>query len=325
MISKEQKVRLSVFLVVSVFLLLALTAIFVIPKLETEGDEYFIDFKNMSVNGVNIGAEVKYQGVNIGQVVRMEVNPKDLSSILLYVKIKVGFNVKVNMKATLQYAGITGLRFVELSGGTTDAKNLPPGGRIPTKKGLGEKAEDIVLNVDSVVEAINDMLNVENREKISLLLKNLENSTAVVSNMLQKREKNLENTIENVDKITRQLHDVTGNLNEFTLYLKEVSETVPVKKLEQISTHTDDLIQSINKRFSDKEMGKLVKDLDTFIETATVSMRKIETRFHDVEGELNMTLTSLRKSLEHISRFTRQLSEDPTVLLRVRADKRRKK
>lgn len=325
MISKEQKVRLSVFLVVSVFLLLVLTAIFVLPKLKTQGDEYFIDFKNMSVNGVSMGADVKYQGVNIGQVSRMEVNPKDLSSILLYVKIKVGFNVKVNMKATLQYAGITGLRFVELSGGTTDAKNLPPGGRIPTKKGLGEKAEDIVLNVDSVVEAINDMLNVENREKISLLLKNLENSTAVVSSMLQKKEKNLEDTIENVDKITRELHETAVNLNRFTLYLNEVSEKVPVEKLEQISNHTDDLIVSINKRLSEKEMGKLLKDLDTFIETATVSIRKIENQFNDVEGELNTTLTSLRESLGNIARFTRQLSEDPTTLLRVRADKRRKK
>jgi hypothetical protein len=72
-------------------------------------------------------------------------------------------------------------------------------------------------------------------------------------------------------------------------------------------------------------MGKVLKDLETFIETSTVTIRKVETRFHDMEGELNATLSGLRKSLEHISRFTRQLSEDPTILLRVRPEKRRKR
>ena len=66
-------------------------------------------------------------------------------------------------------------------------------------------------------------------------------------------------------------------------------------------------------------------DIDTFVNTATLSIRKIENRFHDLEGEINMTLVSLRESMENISRFTRELAEDPTILIRTKADKRRKK
>ena len=325
MITKEQKLRLGVFLVVSLFLLAVITGIFIIPKLKTEGDIYYVDFREMSVNGVSEGADVKYQGVKIGTVIRITVNPDDLRSVLLYIKIKKGFPVKKDMRARLQYVGITGLRFVEISGGKTETKNLEPGGKILTKKGLGEKAEDIVLNVDSVVEAINDLLNPENRQKVSLLIKNLEKGTAVISNLLEKKEKNLGNSMENIDKITRELHQVAMNLNQFTLYLTEVSEKVRVKKLEKVVTHTDDLIQTLSQRFSEKEAGKLLADIDTFVNTATLSIRKIETRFHDLEGEINLTLVSLRESMENISRFTRELADDPTILIRTRADKRRKK
>ena len=325
MITKEQKLRLGVFLAVSFLLLAVITGIFIIPKLKTEGDIYYVDFREMSVNGVSEGADVKYQGVRIGTVIRITVNPEDLRSVLLYIKIRKGFPVKKDMRARLQYLGITGLRFVEISGGKTEAENLEPGDRILTRKGLGEQAEDIVLNVDSVVEAINDILNPKNREKVSLLIKNLEKGTAVVSNLLEKKEENLGNSMENFDKITRELHQAAINLNRFTLYLTEVGETVRVKKLEKVVTHTDDLIQRLSRRFSEKEAGKLLADIDTFVNTATLSIRKIETRFHDLEDEINLTLVSLRESMENISRFTRELVEDPTILIRTRAAKRRKK
>lgn len=325
MITKEQKIRLGVFLVASFFLLVVIATLFVLPKLKSIGDTYYIDFKEMSVNGVNEGADVKYQGVKIGKVVRLVVNPDDLRSVLVYVRIKKGFRVKKNMRAALQYTGITGLRFVEISGGTTEAEDLEPGGKILTKKGLGEKAEDIVLNADSVVKALNDLLNPENREKISLVIKNLEKSTAVIANVLEKREKNLGNSLTNVDKITRQLSEVTANLNEFSLYLKDISEKVQAGKIEKMVTQTETVLQNLSHRLSDQEMGKLVADIDTFARTATTNLQKIERRFHDLEGNISDTLGSLRESLANIARFTRDLSEDPTIFIRKRPPKRQKK
>lgn len=322
MITKEQKLRLGIFLVVSLVLLAIISAVFVIPKLRDKGDIYFIDFREISVNGVNEGADVKYQGVKIGSVIRIDVNPDDLRSVLLYIEIKKGFPVKKDMRAALQYAGITGLRFVEISGGRTEAEKLEPGGKILTKKGLGEKAEDLVLNVDSVVEAINNILNPENREKISLILKNLEKSTGIFSKVLEQKETNIGNSIKNIDKVSRQLNELTSNLNEFTLHLKDLSEQ---NQIEKIVKQTDSLIQNISRRFSDQEMGKVLVDIDTFVKTTTISVRKIENRFINLENELSETLATLRTSLENISRFTRDLTEDPTILLRTRAAKRSKK
>lgn len=322
MITKEQKFRLGVFLFVSLLLLIAVLAVFIIPKLQQEGDTYFINFKEMSVNGLNEGADVKYQGVRIGKVGRMEVNPKDLSSILVYVDIKKGFPVKKDMRAKLQYAGITGLRFVEISGGKTESESLEIGGEILMGRGLGEKAEDIVLNVDSIVDAVNDVLNPQNREKISVLLTNLEQTSGVLSRVLGKREKYLLDLFGNVGKVSAELKNISEELNKFTQQMSSITEKI---KFEKIARETGRMARNIADRFSSQELGEDIKNFNTFVKTAASSIKKIETSFFSLEGELNKTLVSLRESMENIAKFTRDLTEDPTLLIRTKTEKRSKK
>jgi len=322
MITKEQKVRLSIFLVTAAVLFIIILAAFIYPKLKEKGDIYYINFKGTSINGLNNGSDVKYQGVKIGIVKDIEVNPADLDSILVYVRIQSKFPVMDDMRAALVYAGITGLRFIEVSGGHTHAKLVPPGGEILTQKGLGEKAEDIVLNVDSVVQAVNDMLDKKNREKFALLLSNLEKSTGVISDILEKREKSFVNSIEKFDATMTEVIQLTENLKSFSEYLNNLTERVPIENLVKES---ETLIKQLSQRFSKQELGKTLENLDTFLTTSTSSMRKISNRFIDLESELNRTLVSLRESLENIASFTRDLKEDPTLLIRKRAQKRSKK
>jgi phospholipid/cholesterol/gamma-HCH transport system substrate-binding protein len=325
MITKEQKFRLAIFLGVSLVLLIVIFGIFILPKLKTVGDVYCIDFRDMSVNGINEGADVKYQGVRIGKVINLQVNPDDLRSVFIYIRIRKGFPIKMDMRASLQYAGITGLRFVEISGGSTLAKDMEPGEKILPKKGLGERAEDIVLNVDSVVEAINNVLNPENREKISQTLTNIEKGTSIIADMLERRKTSLENTVVNIETITRQLSEVTANLNEFSTYLLAVSGKLSPERIENLVTVTDNVLQNLSRRISDQELGKLITDVNTLMKTTNISVRKVEEGFLSMSEEFNRTLIQLRQSIDNIARFTRDLREDPTVLIRKRAEKRSKK
>lgn len=321
MISKEQKMRLGVFLVTSMVLLAIILAILIIPTLREKGDIYYINFKGHSVNGVNEGADVKYQGVKIGKVISLDVNPEDLDSILAYIRLKQGFPVKEDMRATLQYMGITGLRFVEISGGKTGSKFVPPGGEIKTKKGLGEKAEDIVLNVDSVVSAINELLKEENRKKIADMLSNFEKSSKVIANVLEKREAQVDSSLNKLDQTLSRLVVLVDNLNEFTGYINDLKNK---GRIEDVIKDGQDLIKTVNQRLSKEELGQTLENLNNFLATATITLRKIENRVVDLEGEFSKTLSNMRVSIENIARFTRELTEDPTILLRKRATKRSK-
>lgn len=321
MITKEQKFRLGIFLFISLFLLIVILAIFIVPKLQEEGDTYFINFRNMSVNGVNEGSDVKYQGVRIGKVTKMNVNPKDLSSILVVIDLKKGFPVKKDMTARLQYAGITGMRFVEISGGKTESDVLEPGGEILMGKGLGEQAEDIVVNVNSVVAIINELLK-KDRDKISALLSNAEKSSGVISRVLGKREKHLLNLFENIEQSTEELKKISQEISTFTQNLTSVTEKIQFKKIVEDSSR---MVNNISNRFSSQELGEVIRNFNTFVTTSTSSIKKIESSFLDLDGELNNTLISLRESMENIAKLTRELTEDPTILIRTKTEKRSKK
>ncbi len=322
MITKEQKFRLGVFLTVSTLLLVIILAIFIIPKLKEEGDIYFINFKGFSVNGVNEGADVKYQGVRIGKVSDIIVNPDDLNSILIYVQLKKNFPVKQDMQARLQYQGITGLRFVEISGGKTDSPGVPIGGEIRTSKGLGEKAEDIVINIDSVVDALNKILNRENREKISGILSNVRDSSQALSNVLQSKQQNIGSSIEKFDRAMGQIVTLSENLTSFSNYLNELKDKGYIDKIAQ---NSETLLNTLNQRFSKEEFGKILSSMNNLIDTTNTSVKKIEIQLQDLANEMKITLTNMRESMENITRFTRELQEDPTILLRKRHEKRSKK
>jgi len=322
MISNEQKIRLGVFLVISFLVLALILAVLIVPKLREEGDTYYINFKGTSVNGVNEGAPVKYQGVKIGKVSGLEVNPDNLNSVLIYLRIKKDFPVKEDMRATLQYAGITGMRFVEISGGKKKTSFVLPGGEIKTKKGLGEKAEDIVLNVDSVVDAVNKMLNAENREKIALMLKNLETSTGVIAKVLENRQGSVDGSLEKLDKAMVHIVTLSENLKILSQRLNEMSGEISVKNL---AKESETLLRNLSERFSKNEMGRVITQMDSFLQTATTSMLRIEGNFNQLQEEFRITMSGLRESVENIGRFTRQLSEDPTMLIRKQSDRKRSK
>ena len=184
MMTHEQKTRLAVFLSLATVIFITVAGFFIAPKLRDTGEIYVVDFRNTSVQGLIIGSLVKYRGVEVGRVVRIRVNPTDLDSILVDVKIRTDVVVKTDMTASMVYVGLTGQKYIEISGGTLAAPNLAARGTIPTSRGLGEKADDIVNNIETTAKRITELLSPENIAKIDAFLSNVEKSSATVDSTM---------------------------------------------------------------------------------------------------------------------------------------------
>jgi phospholipid/cholesterol/gamma-HCH transport system substrate-binding protein len=314
MITKEQKARLIVFTFVSLGLLVLFLGLLIVPLMKAKGSPYFITFKETSVNGLLVGAPVKYQGVEVGKVSNIRVHPDDLSSILVELEIEKMFPMKIDMNATMTYAGITGSKFIELAGGTSRSDPRPPRGEIPTAKGLGEKAEDIVASIDSAVRRINDLLGDANQRRISQFLEKTEKSAAVVSDVLEAKRENLSNAITNIEKAALDFGAVTENLRRITNDLSGLTGS--------LNANAGAALDNLNKRFSDEEMGKVLKNLQGFIEIASSSLTKIENVLLVQQSDLRQTVESMGTTIDNLSRFSRELVEDPTMFLRSRKVKK---
>ncbi|MCJ7486356.1 MAG: MlaD family protein [Candidatus Aminicenantes bacterium] len=311
----EQKIRLGVFLSLATVIFIAVAGFFIIPKLRDPGDEYTVNFQDTSVQGLIVGSLVKYRGVEMGRVIRIRVNPTDLDSVLVDVKIRPGLVMKTDMRAVLVYVGLTGQKYIELSGGTLAAENLKAHAEIATGRGLGEKAEDIVANIDTTAKRITELLAPENIERFSAFLENAEKSSATLSEVLESRRTSLENTLANFEKASLEFARATEKFVPMTEDMSRLIKT--------IETNSQETLGNISRRFSSEEMGQAIKDVRAFLDTASVSLKKVESVLLEQQSELTRTFSSLGVAVENLARFSREIADEPSALLRTRKDKKK--
>jgi phospholipid/cholesterol/gamma-HCH transport system substrate-binding protein len=84
---------------------------------------YRIHFSE-SVSGLALGETVKYHGVDVGTVKAMALDADDPRRVQVDVSLNKDTPVKTDTKASLKLKGITGVVFIELKGGSPNAKSL---------------------------------------------------------------------------------------------------------------------------------------------------------------------------------------------------------
>jgi phospholipid/cholesterol/gamma-HCH transport system substrate-binding protein len=98
-----------------------------------------------SVSGLSVGDPVKYQGVEVGTVKTMNLDPDNPKQVVVVVRLRKETPVMTDTRASLELKGITGVVFIELVGGDPKAQTLlsaTPEGKIPEIRAekLGLKA-----------------------------------------------------------------------------------------------------------------------------------------------------------------------------------------
>jgi phospholipid/cholesterol/gamma-HCH transport system substrate-binding protein len=128
-----------------------------------------------SVAGLNVDAPVKYLGVDVGKVGRIEIDPQNSRRVRLVFLINRGTPIKQDSEAVLKAQGLTGIAYVELSGGSAgsgmlvaNADGEPP--TIPFKLSLSARLESVLThvlgNVDRVSDNFNAVFDADNRQAV---------------------------------------------------------------------------------------------------------------------------------------------------------------
>ena len=128
-----------------------------------------------SVAGLNLDAPVKYLGVDVGKVHRIAIDPDNPRQVRLDLLIEQGTPVKQDSEAVLKSQGLTGIAYVELSGGSVgspalvaSAEGPPP--LIRSKPSLSARLENVMTtvlaSVDRTSANLNALLSTENQAAI---------------------------------------------------------------------------------------------------------------------------------------------------------------
>ncbi len=101
----------------------ALFSVWLVSSGHRDDVTYRIHFTE-SVSGLALGDPVKFNGVDVGTVKAMALDAADPRRVQVDVRLRKEAPVKTDTRASLELKGITGAVFVELTGGSAEAKSL---------------------------------------------------------------------------------------------------------------------------------------------------------------------------------------------------------
>ncbi len=178
--------------------------------------DLYLAVMDESVAGLNLNAPVKYNGVDVGQVRDLRLEPTNPQRVNLLFAIERGTPVKEDTVAVLKTQGLTGIAYVELSGGSRESPPLRAIAPetypiIRTKPSLSARLENVLTNVlaklDSTSSSINALLSDQNKAAFSSALADI----AAVSRTVAARKETIDagianaaRTFENASRVSAQ-------------------------------------------------------------------------------------------------------------------------
>lgn len=188
-------------------------------------DKYLTYFDE-SVSGLSLNSTVRYRGVEVGRVTDIELAADQSGRVRVQMKIDRTTPIKDDTLATLKMQGLTGLSFVDLSGGTPTAKALvKKAGEdypvIKTKfsmlKKLDVSVTNLIENMAQTSENLNELTNAEMRQSMQRMLANLESVTRLLAEQkpaLEQVLKNAEHTLAATGKSAEEIGKLVKRLNQ---------------------------------------------------------------------------------------------------------------
>ncbi|MEO7335188.1 MAG: MlaD family protein [Caldimonas sp.] len=132
-----------------------------------------------SVAGLSIAAPVKFLGVDVGKVSEIAIDPQNSRQVRLRLLIERGTPVKQDTEAVLKSQGLTGIAYVELSGGSIGSAALVPTEELPvplirSKPSLSARLEDVLTtvlaNVNRTSANVDAVFDADNRAALKQVL-----------------------------------------------------------------------------------------------------------------------------------------------------------
>lgn len=258
---------------------------------------YYDIYFSGSVTGLAQGSVVRYNGIQVGRVVEIRIDPQNTSQVRATIEIDQAATViKSDVVASLEVQGLTGTAFIEITGGS---QNAPPlqrreGERYPVIASRPSGLQQVVMNAP---EALARLIDVADR--LSLLFD-------------EKNRVALSETLENLRRVSAvaaaRTGDVDSTLGDAAASMRELRGTVvDLHQLVAKGGEGRDMLASIDG--ASRKLDRLVEHLDTLVQENRQPLRDFS------QGGLNQVsqlLVEARALIANLNRITDDVQRDPT-------------
>ncbi len=263
--------------------------------------EYQIIFKE-AVTGLSQGGAVQYNGIKVGDVTQLKLDPQDPRRVLARIRVGADTPIRQDTHAKLALTGVTGMAVIQLSGGSPSSPPLTsPNGDLPVivadpspLSKLLANGEDVMTNINDVVSRASQLMSEENVARISRTLDHLDKATGAVAD---------------------QRDDIRELISQLAVASKQASATL---------AQTEQLARSAN--------GLVDQQARATLESARNAMASLERSTAAIDrllndnraalnggmqglGELGPAVRELRDAANSLRGITRKLDDNPAGFL----------
>ncbi|MET0936756.1 MAG: MlaD family protein [Luteibacter sp.] len=268
---------------------------------DQEWNYYDIVF-NEAVTGLSKGGAVQYNGIRLGDVMQLRLDPEDPRRVLARVRITGDTPLRKDTHAKLALTGVTGVAIIQLSGGSPGSPLLVGhDGEVPViiadpspLARLLSNGEDLIANITQAAARANELLSKDNVHRIERTLDHLDQTTGVIAD----EREDIRAMIKQLTVATKQANDTLVESQKLVHNANGLIEGQGKATLESAQHAMASLEHSM------ASVDRLINDNNDALNGGAASL-----------GELGPALKELHDTLTSLRSITRRLDENPSGYL----------
>jgi phospholipid/cholesterol/gamma-HCH transport system substrate-binding protein len=242
-----------------------------------------------SVAGLYLDAPVKYRGVEVGKVSRIELNPSVPDQVQLTLDVEASAPIRVDTEAQLAVQGLTGIAFVDLKGGALDSPLLKAeaGQDYPVIKSspsfftrLDMSGTELIANINTIASRLAQLLDDQGRKSAHDILANL----GVITGTIAKRSHEIDQTLVNTARLAENSAKASDDLQPMLAQAHDTARAFQAMA-EKVAALSDSLNHYVGgsgsgvQQFSRQvlpEVGTLISELRSLADSLRTVSGKLE-------------------------------------------------
>lgn len=257
----------------------------------------YLVYMHEEVSGISIQTPVRFNGVKMGYVQKIEINSADPQQVILTLKIKHETPITTSTVATLRSEGIIGTDYVALKALTVRALSLvaKPGEKypvIPSEPSLLMKVSTALQEVTETIKELSNNIGKVFDEKNRLAI-----STSLVN--IQKVTETLANNSENIDAALRSMKQLIKNSDKASEQLPPV-----IHQLQDTLAHI---------KITERQFDRAGHGIVLTVSDARIAMQNMLIQILPIVQQL---LTKFNATAAHLQQLSVELQNNPSILVR---------
>jgi phospholipid/cholesterol/gamma-HCH transport system substrate-binding protein len=279
-----------------------------------------------SINGLDLGAEVRFGGVKAGKVVAIEPDPENRTKIRVEFEMPAALPVNHGSVATIEQISLTTGKHLEVTTGSKDEPLHVSGDRIRSETTSGgfvdiPDLDGVVSRLETALDGLITLLGVERAQAASAQNGEEMVDLAAVTAALERALNAGTDTIETVDTAIAENRDDLRLIVERLAALENAALDLVTDLNAAVDENREPLKETVvNFAQLSEEASRRVEELT---ESLSVTLRYLESLGGDASGlvdsqrpTLEQILLNLEATTRNLKQFSQTLAERPNALVR---------